>query len=258
MSTKLEQIEALSDQNSLESIQTLIELSKDETLTEEEMSAAEEAFETVSFLYALPQNEEEERDVKLCSLIAKRLDYLEDLAFDFYEEEQLLEEAKLELEVALRLVAMRGDKGDRGDRGEEENENRQTDLDACQMVIEHSVDECAQIEQDIQETSAWIDCAHELLTTEKYQNLPEECFAVLFPADDTDVGASPCGCLCSEEEEYNCCGSDDCGSEDCEGCEDCEGGCEEGGCGECEEFVGAESCARPSEEEGCCGGGCCK
>jgi hypothetical protein len=241
MSTKLEQIEALSEQNSLESIQTLIELSKDETLTAEEVSAAEEAFETVSFLYALPQNEEEERDVKLCSLIAKRLDYLEDLAFDFYEEEQLLEEAKLELEVALRLVEL---------APEDQKEDRTTDLDACQMVIEHSVDECAQIEQDIQETSAWIDCAHELLTTEKYQNLPEECFAVLFPADDAEE---------NDEEEYNCCGSDDCGEEDCEGCEDCEGGCEEGGCGGCEEGGCKEETKEEEEMEGCCGnGGCCK
>lgn len=223
MSAKLEQIEALSEQNSLESIQALIELSKDEALTEEEMAAAEEAFETVSFLYALPENEDEERDVKLCTLIAKRLDYLEDLAFDFYEEEQLLEEAKLELEVALRLVEL---------APEDQKEDRATDLDACQMVIEHSVDECAQIEQDIKETSAWIDCAHEMLATEKYRNLPEECFAVLFPADNAE----------GNDEEYNCCGSDACGDEDCEGCEDCEGGCEE------EEDE--------TEESGCCGGGC--
>ena len=75
MSTKLEQIEALSEQNSLESIQTLLELMKDETLSEEEVEAAEEAFETVSFLYALPENEEEEPKYAI-SKLEEILEYL--------------------------------------------------------------------------------------------------------------------------------------------------------------------------------------
>src|SRR3989338_1707795 len=115
MSTTLEQLESLSEQNTLEAVQALLEILQDEALTEEELEAAEEAFETVSFLFALPQNEEEERDVKLCALIAKRLDYLQDLAFDFYEESENLEHCKLESEVAARRLglATEDQKGDR-------------------------------------------------------------------------------------------------------------------------------------------------
>jgi hypothetical protein len=236
MSTKLEQIEALSEQNSLESIQTLLELMKDETLSEEEVEAAEEAFETVSFLYALPENEEEERDVKLCELIAKRLDLLQDLAFDFYEEEQNLERAKLESEVATHML----EKADA-----EQKEDRQTDLDASIMLTEMANDACVQIEEEIKMTNEWIDCAHEMLATEKYRALPQECFEVLFPADEDE-----------DEEEYNCCGGDDCGNEECEGCDDCMGGCNGEGCeGGCEEDVLEEV---EEVQDGCCGGGCCK
>lgn len=246
MSTKLEQIEALSEQNTLEAIQELLELLKDETLTEEELEAAEEAFETVSYLYALPQNEEEERDVKLCGLIAKRLDYLQDLAFDFYEESENLEHCKLEAEVAARMLEL---------TTEEQKVDREIGVSVAADMLTMAEESCATVEAELERTNEWIECAHDMLSTQKYRALPEECFEVLFPADDTDVEGSPCGCPCSEE-EFDCCGEDDCGSEACEGCEDCEAGCNGEGCeGGCEEDIVEDE----EEMEACCGnGGCCK
>ncbi|OGL98242.1 hypothetical protein A2318_01370 [Candidatus Uhrbacteria bacterium RIFOXYB2_FULL_45_11] len=237
MSTKLEQIESLSEQNSLEAIQALLEILQDETLTEEELEAAEEAFETVSFLHALPQNEEEERDVKLCALIAKRLDYLQDLAFDFYEESENLERCKLESEVAARMLEL---------ATEDQKQDREIGVSVAHDMLVMAEESCSTVEAELERTNEWIECAHDMLLTQKYRALPEECFEVLFPSDDED----------EDEEEFDCCGEDDCGSEECEGCDDCTGGCNGEGCeGGCEEDIVEDE---EEMEEGCCGGGCCK
>lgn len=209
----------LSSDISLETIQKLLELTKDDSLSDEEYDAVELAFEKASLLYGLPQSEEEERDWKICLLISRRLNSLQDLAYDYYKEEQHLEEVTLEAEIAQRLLT---------GATEEQTVDRETDVEAAELVIEWSKEELNQIEKEVKETEQWITTAREMLATEKYQTLPEECLEVMF-SDDEDEEEE-----CDEDEEGGCCGGEGCG----------EGGCEEEGDDE----------AIP---EGCCGGGCC-
>ncbi len=216
MSLRLDEIRVLSEDASKESIVALIGLMNDETLSPEEFDAAEEAFEEVSFLYAFPQTEEEERDLKICELIAQRLHQLQDLAYDFHEEEEHLIEAKLEVEVATRLLE-RAEDVDKADR--------QTELEMCGVMLKQATDECVLIEEEMEQVNDWMDCAHEMLTTEKYQELPEECLEVLFP--------------------------EECEEDDCEEGDECEEDNEDGE----DDVMEEEGCER---EGGCCGGGGCK
>lgn len=197
----------LSENISLETIQKLLELTKDDSLSDEEYDAVELAFEKASLLYALPQSEEEERDWKLCMLISRRLNALQDLSFDFYKEEQYTEEATLELEIAVRLLAS---------ATEEQKVDRETDVEAAEMVIDLSKEECNQIETEIKETNEWLVVAREMLTTEKYRMLPEECLDVMFSDDEEeDFEEEECDDECEDEEdemeEGGCCGGGGCG-----------------------------------------------
>jgi len=227
MSDKIAKLDALSENITKESLAEILEILKTDELSEEEFIAASEAFDTVAFLYALPQGEEEERDLKLCTLIARRMQEVEDLENELADEESLLEEAKLEREVADALLEA---------AAEEQKEDRQTDVDALGIVIEDAVNECVQIEEELQEVTAWISAARGLLHTEKYKELPEECLEVLFMDDEDEM---------EDDEEYfdDCCGEDACGNEECEGCEDCEG-CDTDDTEEMESGCGASACCK--------------
>jgi len=207
MSLRLDEIRELSEDASKESIATLIDLMNDETLSPEEFDAAEEAFEEVSFLYAFPQTEEEERDLKICELIAQRLHQLQDLAYDFHEEEEHLIEAKLEAEVAARLL----------ERAEDAHKaDRKTELEMTEVMTNQALQECALIEEEIDQINEWMNCAHEMLTTEKYQELPEECLEVLFPEEEDMEMDEDCDDEFEDEdeeceaEEGGCCGGGGC------------------------------------------------
>ena len=201
MPNRLKQIAELAEDFSKASIDALIELMNDESLTDEEFTAAEEAFEKVSFLYAMPQSEEEERDWKICILIAKRLNLLTDLLYDSHETEASLEDAKLESEIANALLAAATD---------EQREDRSLEAELAESMITFAQQDYADIENEIEELNAWIACARGLLMTQKYQELPEECLEVFFPGEDgDDCDEDECvddeGC-----EEGGCCGSDVC------------------------------------------------
>lgn len=217
MTTRLGEISMLSSDISLETIQKLLELTKDDSLSDEEYDAVELAFEKASLLYGLPQSDEEERDWKICLLISRRLNSLQDLAYDYYKEEQHLEEVTLEAEIAQRLLAS---------ATEDQTVDRETDVEAAELVIEWSKEELNQIETEVKETEAWITTAREMLATEKYRSLPEECLEVMFSDDEDEEEEN------DDEEEDGCCGED--------------------GCGGCEEEADEEAIP-----EGCCGGGCC-
>lgn len=214
----------LSENISLETILKLLELTKDDSLSDEEYDAVELAFEKACLLYGLPQTEEEERDWKICLLISRRLNSLQNLSYDFYKEEQHLDEVSLELEIANRLLAS---------ATEDQKVDRETDVEAAELVIEWSKEECNQIEKELKETEQWITTAREMLSTEKYRALPEECLEVMFSDDEESE---------EEDDEDGCCGEGECG----------EGECGEEGCGGCEEEADEEEIP-----EGCCGGGCC-
>ena len=219
METRLNQIEALSEDFSKASIDALIELMNDETLTDDEFEFAEAAFEKVSFMYGMPQNEVEERDWKICILIAKRLNLLTELLYDSSQTEASLEDAKLESEIANNLLAL---------ASEDQKEDRSLEAELAESIIGFAQQDYVDIEKEIEEINAWIACARGMLMTEKYQELPEECLEVFFPGSEDE-----------DEEEDDC--------DDCDG--ECTGACE------MDEEVLEEGCG---EEGGCCGGGNCK
>lgn len=168
------EIDTLAEQDSLEAIQRLVEIISANTVTADEFESALGALNLVLASYIIPDNEDEEEDLKICRMIAKRVEYIKKRGFELGEKEDYLEGRRLESKIADRMLER---------APEDRKEDRRIDVNVAHDMLIMAEHDCAVIEEEMNHDELWIDAARDILTTEKFRSLPDACFEGLVSWD---------------------------------------------------------------------------
>lgn len=161
------EIDTLAEQDSLEAIQKLVEIINAQTITADEFESALGVLNLVLASYIIPDNEAEEEDLKICRMIAKRVEYIKKRAHELCEKEDDLEDRRLEFKIANRMYER---------APEEQKEDRRIDVSVVENLLFMDEKACSDIEEEMNHDQLWIDAARDILTTEKFRSLPNVCF----------------------------------------------------------------------------------
>ncbi|MFH1946788.1 MAG: hypothetical protein ABIJ23_01360 [Candidatus Magasanikbacteria bacterium] len=157
------------------------------------------AYGEAQYFYYGPQNEKEEREFELARLIKKEDEYLWKLINESERLECKIGKQKIEEAVFKRLL-------------KKQNEKMKT---AWQhryigdvMGLERRLQK---VKEDIEYQIAWLKEARAMITTKRYQNIPDDVFEHMH----TDFGEGACW-----TDDMSCCGSNYCDCDD--DCCDCD------------------------------------
>ncbi|HLD17644.1 MAG TPA: hypothetical protein VJB99_01035 [Patescibacteria group bacterium] len=184
---------ALAHEGTLEAIDRLKKVV--ETSRGEKRAMAELALEEARYFYSVPQNEAEEQDWILLSLLQGRQKEYDGLLVEADQIREGLQDLAVEEKVAEVLWQQ-------AKKGEKEQKKMFRDTAADLVAMEqHQLEHC---EQKLLELEEWMQAARSLIATEKYQTMPED-FASFFSSheEEGEEGGFFCPCCESSDEEVS-------------------------------------------------------